>query len=334
MTQPSRLLTALGVGLMLAMTAAAPADAARRGGSFGSRGMRTFNAPRATQTAPGSTAPIARSMTPRTQAGQQAGRPAAAPFGQGAQAQRGGFLRRWGGPLLGGLMLGGLVGMLMGHGFGAGMGGMLALLVQVGLIALVAMLVIGFLRRRQSPAMAGAAPQGGPMGGMVAQFQDFQRQQSQPRAEFTPAGGGGAPPREGDEIGLTEVDFDAFERILGEIQTAFGRADHDTLRALSTPEAVSYLAEELSRNAMEGRRNEISQVKLLQGDLSEAWREDEADWATVAMRYSSLDVTRDAAGKVVDGDSDRPSETTELWTFTKRRGPWGESWKLAAIQDT
>lgn len=329
MTKPSRLLTALGVGLMLAATAAAPADAARRGGSFGSRGMRTFNVPRSTQTAPRPIAPIERSMTPRVQPGQQqAGRPAASPLAPGLQPQRGGFLRRWGGPLLGGLMLGGLFGMLMGHGFG-GMGGMLALLVQAGLIALVAMLVIGFFRRRQNPAMAGAAPNGG----MIAQFQDYQRQQSQPRAEFTPAGGG-APRREGDEIGLSEVDFDAFERILGEVQTAFGRGDHDTLRAHCTPEAVSYLAEELSRNAIDGRRNEISQVKLLQGDLSEAWREDEADWATVAMRYSSLDVTRDTTGRVVDGDPDRPTETTELWTFSKRLGPWGESWKLAAIQDT
>jgi predicted lipid-binding transport protein (Tim44 family) len=168
------------------------------------------------------------------------------------------------------------------------------------------------------------------MGG-VAQFQDYQRTQAQPRAEFTRTGAG--PAREGDEIGLTEVDFDAFERLLGEIQTAFGRGDHDALRALSTPEAMSYLAEELTRNAIDGRRNAISDVKLLQGDLSEAWREDDADWATVAMRYSSLDVTRDAADAVVDGDPDRPTITTELWTFAKRRGPWGESWKLAAIQD-
>jgi predicted lipid-binding transport protein (Tim44 family) len=231
-------------------------------------------------------------------------------------------------------MLGGLVGMLMGHGFGAGLGGMLALLVQAGLIALVAMLAISFFRRRQAPAMGGAAPQAGPMGGMVAQFQDYQRAQSQPRANFTQTGVGGGDRREGDEIGLTDVDFDAFERLLVEIQTAFGRGDHDTLRALSTPEAMSYLAEELSRNAIDGRRNEISQVKLLQGDLSEAWREDDADWATVAMRYSSLDVTRDTAGAVVDGDPAQAIETTELWTFAKRRGPWGESWKLAAIQDT
>ncbi|RST78930.1 hypothetical protein EJC49_25300, partial [Aquibium carbonis] len=37
---------------------------ARRGGSFGSRGSRTFQAPPPTRTAPAQTAPVERSMTP------------------------------------------------------------------------------------------------------------------------------------------------------------------------------------------------------------------------------------------------------------------------------
>lgn len=37
---------------------------ARRGGSFGSRGTRTFQAPAPTRTAPNQTAPVERSMTP------------------------------------------------------------------------------------------------------------------------------------------------------------------------------------------------------------------------------------------------------------------------------
>jgi predicted lipid-binding transport protein (Tim44 family) len=48
------------------------------------------------------------------------------------------------------------------------------------------------------------------------------------------------------------------------------------------------------------------------------------------LQYSSLDVTRDrATGRVVDGDADQPTETTELWTFTRRNGV---EWKLSAIQ--
>ena len=34
-------------------------------------------------------------------------------------------------------------------------------------------------------------------------------------------------------------------------------------------------------------------------------------------------------GAVVEGDADRPTETTELWTFVRHPN---EGWKLSAIQ--
>jgi len=49
-------------------------------------------------------------------------------------------------------------------------------------------------------------------------------------------------------------------------------------------------------------------VKLLQGDLAEAWREGGDEYATVAMRYQQVDKTLDrATGKVLEGD-DKPDE--------------------------
>ncbi|MBN9000420.1 MAG: TIM44-like domain-containing protein, partial [Rhizobiales bacterium] len=66
--------------------------------------------------------------------------------------------------------------------------------------------------------------------------------------------------------------------------------------------------------------------------LAEAWREGDTDFATVAMRYESRDVMRDrASGDIVSGDSAKPTETTEIWTFSRRTG---EEWKLSAIQET
>jgi predicted lipid-binding transport protein (Tim44 family) len=47
------------------------------------------------------------------------------------------------------------------------------------------------------------------------------------------------------------------------------------------------------------------------------------------MRYSLIDRTLDrASGRLVEG-SDRPQETTELWTF---RRVSGGKWLLSAIQ--
>jgi predicted lipid-binding transport protein (Tim44 family) len=96
-----------------------------------------------------------------------------------------------------------------------------------------------------------------------------------------------------------------------------------------TPEMLSYFGDELSRNASRGVVNEISDVKLLQGDLSEAWREGADDYATVAMRYSINDrfVERASGREVEQG----PAEVIELWTFRRARGG---SWLLSAIQQT
>jgi len=314
----------------LTLTAAAVDTAeARRGGSFGSRGMRTYQAPPVTNTMPNQAAPINRSMAPQT----QATRPGMAQQGAAQQAGRSGLFGGMFGGLLGGLALGGLIGMLMGHGLG-GAAGFLGLILQLGILALIAMMVMRFFRSRQSPAMAGS----GAPGVLNREAMDG----SKPRLDLGALGGGmprgSVPPVktapgarwENDEIGITDDDLSAFETLLEQVQTAFGREDYAGLRRLCTPEIVSYLSEELSQNAVNGVRNQVSDVKLLQGDIAEAWREGDTDFATVALRYESRDYMVDRnSGAVVSGDADRPTETTELWTFIRRPG---EDWKLSAIQ--
>ena len=77
-------------------------------------------------------------------------------------------------------------------------------------------------------------------------------------------------------------------------------------------------------------KNDVTDVRFLEGDLAEAWREGNEEYATVAMRYSSVDVMRDRqTGAIVEGDG-APTETTEIWTFVR---PAGGEWKLSAIQD-
>ncbi|TIW16994.1 MAG: hypothetical protein E5V65_15920, partial [Mesorhizobium sp.] len=105
-----------------------PAEA-RMGGSFGSRGSRTFQAPAPTKTAP-YTAPVTRSMTPNT---TQSIPPSQSFPGQ----TRPGFWNGFGGGLVGGLVGGllfnGLFGMMLGHGFG-GIGGGFSFIFQLLLI--------------------------------------------------------------------------------------------------------------------------------------------------------------------------------------------------------
>jgi predicted lipid-binding transport protein (Tim44 family) len=143
--------------------------------------------------------------------------------------------------------------------------------------------------------------------------------------------GGGSAASASEPLQTTREDFETFERLLGEIQTAYGREDLAALRSRLTPEMLSYYAEELSENASRGVVNQISDVKLLQGDLSEAWREGDKEYATVAIRYALVDRYVDrATSRTADGN-DAPQQATELWTFMRTRGG---SWLLSAIQQT
>jgi predicted lipid-binding transport protein (Tim44 family) len=290
---------------------------ARSSGSSGSRGGRTFSAPSATTTAPRA-APIERSMT-------QPSRPSTG-VSQTANQTRPGLLGGglFGGGLLGGLAAGfigaGLFGMLFGHGFLGGMGGFasfLGLLLQIALVVIVARLAWAWWQRRNQPATAG-----GP-----SLRDSFSGGQSN-GGGFMGFGGGSAAPAD-QPIEVTPADFDTFEKLLGDIQNAYGREDLAALRTLVTPEMLSYYSEDFSRNASRGVINQIADVKLLQGDLSEAWSEGSDEYATVAMRYSLNDKMVDrASGRVVE---EEPSEAIEFWTFRRARGG---NWVLSAIQQT
>ena len=290
---------------------AGDADAAPRFNA-GSRGSRTFIAPPPTVTAPNAARPIERSMTQPDVSSPV--RPATS----------GGFFNRTG--LLGGLAAGflgaGLFGLLFGYGFLGGVGGLasfLGLLLQIGIIVFVARLIWRWWQRNTRTAAAFA---GGPILRDLSPYQ--------PRANFggftqSTTFASAAP------IEIKSADFDAFERSLSEVQAAYGAEDLAALRLRMTPEMLSYYSEELAKNASRGVVNRVSDVKLLQGDLAEAWREGNDEYATVTMRYSLIDRTLDrASGRLVEG-SDRPQETTELWTFRRVNGG---KWLLSAIQQT
>ncbi|HLP67029.1 MAG TPA: Tim44 domain-containing protein [Rhizobium sp.] len=322
MRQYGKFFGILAIALAVVVSVADLAEARRAGsfGGFGSRGTRTYSAPPATRTAPAPASPIERSMTPQG----QTTRPAAAPNPAG---RTGGLFGGLAGGLMGGLLMDGLFGMLMGSGFGGGFG-FLGLLLQGALIFFAIRFAMRMFGNRQT-AYSGA---GSSARSNVASGPGFHI----PRMGGVDFGGSSAsaspptPSASADEIGISQADLDRFDGLLKEMQTAYMAEDYSALRRITTPEAMSYLAEELSENATKGVKNEVRDVRLLQGDVAEAWREGHVDYATVAMRYESIDVLRDrATGKVVSGDPDNLTESTEIWTFVRRSGT---DWQISAIQ--
>lgn len=306
------LLALLAVACVLSFAVIDGADARPGNGfSLGSRGTRSFSTPMATPTAPGA-APLGRSMAQPGQSGY------GSPMGGGFFGRPGFFGGGFFGGMLTGFLGAGLLGMLFGNGLFGGLGGfasILGLLLQVALVVMVARFVWAWWQRRNAPAYAG------PMARLA--------QTSPYGSSYGGFGLGTAPFRLQSPITIGKGDYDAFEQRLDEIQRAYGREDLAALRGYVTPEMLSYFAEDLSKNASRGVVNHVSDVKLLQGDLAEAWREGDVEYATVAMRFSLVDVMVErSSGKVVEGD-EHPTQATELWTFMRSRGG---AWLLSAIQ--
>ena len=315
----ARLLAALAAFALVLGPALAEARPGGGRSSFGSRGSRTFAPPPVTRTAPDAARPMDRSW-------QQPARPGtAAPGVPNTVPGRGGlFGGGFGSAMLGGLIGVGLGGLLFGNGlFGGihGFGGLLGLLLQIGLIVLLVRFALNFFRGRQH-AMAGGRPMNGGPGPRGL------HRTAQPTGTRPVAGGaGGSAP-----VAVGDSDFKAFEALLREVNAAWSRRDEAGLAKLATPEMMSFFGQDLRDLSARGWRNETRDIRLEQGDLAEAWREGGTEYATVAMRFSLIDVTYDAQGRVVEGDPQRREMTTELWTF--RRGAPGEPWKLSAIQQT
>ena len=225
--------------------------------------------------------------------------------------------------MLGGLAAGflgaGLFGMLFGHGFMGGMGGFasfLGLLIQIGLVVIVARLAWAWWQRRNQPAYAsGPSLRDNHVGRSRPGFGGFAWLRR--RIGLRPTSRSRSRPR----TSTRSKSCSAKSRPPTAARTSARFAP------TSTPEMLSYFSEELAQNASRGVINQISDVKLVQGDLSEAWREGDDEYATVAMRYSLDDKLVDrASGRVVEQE---PSEASEFWTFRRARGG---HWVLSAVQ--
>jgi len=317
----------LAIGLAAMLSVADMAEARRAGGfsSFGSRGTRTFSAPATTRTAPAPASPIERTMTPQT----NATKPTATQ--PGTAANRPGLFGGLAGGLMGGLLMGGLFGMLMGSGFGGGFG-FLGLILQGALIFFLIRFLMRMFGNSGQTAFsgAGAAARSNAATGPGFEIPRMGGSAGLGSSAASPVSASRASAGSADEIGVGQKDLDRFEGLLKEMQKAYTNEDYAALRRITTPEAMSYLAEELSENATKGVKNEVRDVHLVQGDVAESWREGNVDYATVAMRYESVDYIRDrTSDRVVSGDPDNLTESVEIWTFVRKPG---SEWQISAIQ--
>ncbi len=287
---------------------------------------------------PGAVAPISRPAAATAQYPQPTPAPRGVPYAMAeprafvpalaapaAAAPRRSFLTG----VVAGLSVAGLAAVAVGqsplHGLDGSFAGFLGLSLQLLLALGAGLLLFLGLRRLPRIVVPGLhAPMALSFAAGAANYADRLGPRFAPRGRGHGGSGGNAAPV------LSTADFQAFERGLKDINAAWSRQDICGLQSLCTAEMVQYFADDLARLASRGLRNRTSDVVLEQGDLAEAWYEGERQMASVAMRFSLVDCTRDATtNRVMTGDPVKRMQQTEVWTFCRHRHG---AWLLSAVQ--
>lgn len=290
---------------------------ARVGGgrSFGSRGSRSFTAPRS-----------APSQTPSSPHYAQPQRPIDRPYRQ----QPGGFMRSLGGGLAGGLIGGMIGGMLFGgqgHAGTGGFGGGGIGLLDIILIGAILYGIYRLITRRR----AQAAPAGVPY-----------RFESAEPIRPTPASPAPSHAAATDDVGtgldhIRQMDasfdekkfqdacMDGFFRIQG----AWMNRDLAGVKDLLTDEMYDAMRKDVEQLKADKRINRLENIAVRSVDITEAWQEQGNDYITVKFYANLLDYTTDESGNVLEGSKTEPVKFEEYWTFTRPVGAY--PWRLSAI---
>ena len=283
------------------------------GGSFGSRGSRSYTAPRSTPTPPRPSPGAGQYNTPST--------PAPSPFGGG------GFLRGMAGGLVGG-MLGGMLFRSLGFAGGAGGAGGGIGFMDIILIGALLYGIYWFIKRRRSEVPAGTSYRDSSATGSG--------QTATPLTVYEPEG------RESDvETGLRHIrqmdprfderDFTdgSMDRFF-QIQGAWANRDMSGIRNLLTDEMHKALQQEADQLRVKKQINRLDNIAVRSVDITEIWQEGGADFITAKIYANLLDYTTDErTGEVVSGSRTEPVKFQEFWTFTRPVGD--HPWKLSAI---
>ncbi len=287
---------------------------ARVGGSrsFGSRGSRSYSAPRTATPSP----------SQPSKSGQYS-QPTRPPLSQ--PMPQGSFLRSLGGGIIGG-MIGGMLFRSLGFAGGAGGAGGGIGLMDIVLIGLILYGIYWFIKKRRREAESTAC------------YRETQSDGSGQPESYAPASGAQDDELEKglshirqmdgyfDEKKFADLSMDYFFRIQG----AWASRDMTAVRTLLTEEMFGILQGDAERLKAGHRINKLDNIAVRSADLTEVWQEGGSDFITVKIYANLLDYTVDEmTGNVVEGSKTDPVKFEEYWTFTRPVG--GQSWQLSAI---
>ncbi len=118
----------------------------------------------------------------------------------------------------------------------------------------------------------------------------------------------------------------AFEMVVG----AFAAGDAKALRPLLDDEVYGHFSRAIEERMAAGETQETELVGIKSAEIADARMEGRTALVTVKFVSEQVNATRDAEGKVVEGDPNRIAEVVDIWTFARDTSSRDPNWALAA----
>ncbi|MBL8806644.1 MAG: Tim44 domain-containing protein [Rhodospirillales bacterium] len=121
----------------------------------------------------------------------------------------------------------------------------------------------------------------------------------------------------------------AFEMIVA----SFAQGDTDTLKPLLAPEVYEGFARAIRERVAAKNTLETTLVGIRSADIVAASMQGRFANVTVKFVSEQINVTRDADGKVVDGEPAKIAVLTDLWTFARDTRSRDPNWALIRTEE-
>jgi predicted lipid-binding transport protein (Tim44 family) len=141
-----------------------------------------------------------------------------------------------------------------------------------------------------------------------------------------------------DAVAADDKTFDAKHFITGSRQayemivTAFAEGDRRTLKNLLSREVYDGFEAAIRERENRGHSAETRFVSISAADITNAEMRGRTAHITVRFVSQLVSVTRDQAGAVIEGNPDKVTDVTDVWTFARDISSRDPNWKLVATE--
>ncbi len=141
-----------------------------------------------------------------------------------------------------------------------------------------------------------------------------------------------------DAIARLEPGFDAPGFVEGAkmayemIVTAFAQGDRKTLKNLLSRDVYEGFDRAIAERERRGDKAETTFVSIDRAEIENVEVKGRVAQMTVRFLSKLITATRDAAGKVIEGDPEAVVDVTDVWTFARPLGARDPNWQLVATE--